>query len=328
MKTLKYILKTFKHNIRNLLIFNNRKEINTVYKQFLNLDHKVRLLQQEILYFKILDFYKDKSDICFQEELNYLRRLKQIALFPYEMKTNTCVGYKANFDQKVNLPYILHNDKKLYYPSNYSITEVENSYWSLIEEQNILNRKGNRKAPHQYETDDFKVEIDDIALDIGAAEGLFSLEIIDRVNKIYIIESNDKWILPLQKTFSNYQEKVTIINKYISDKDTDNEIKIGTILKNRTAHSVFIKMDIEGDEVKVIYGNRDFLENNLVSDLKIAACTYHRQSDAKILEELFSQLNFETEFSNGYMVYVHDPNQAPPYFRRGLIRARKKQTAF
>lgn len=54
--------------------------------------------------------------------------------------------------------------------------EVAAYYKSVLMEQD-------EDSPHKYLTKDFNVENSDVVVDVGVAEGNFSLDIIDRVKK-------------------------------------------------------------------------------------------------------------------------------------------------
>jgi 16S rRNA A1518/A1519 N6-dimethyltransferase RsmA/KsgA/DIM1 with predicted DNA glycosylase/AP lyase activity len=59
------------------------------------------------------------------------------------------------------------------------------------------------KMPHQYQTSYFQVKKNDILLDVGCAEALFSLDVIDKVKKVILFESDSVWFDPLKATFEN-----------------------------------------------------------------------------------------------------------------------------
>ncbi len=65
------------------------------------------------------------------------------------------------------------------------------------------------------------VKDNDILSDIGAAEGNFSLSVIDKVQHVYLFETDNDWIEALEKTFEPWKEKVSIIHKFVGNKDTD-----------------------------------------------------------------------------------------------------------
>ena len=81
-------------------------------------------------------------------------------------------------------------------------------------------------------------------------------------------------------------------------------------------------MDIEGYEVSVLKAS----ENTLNQDFKIniVCCTYHNQDDAELLSKFFKKISYDFEFSDGYIIFIYDNKLDYPYFRKGLIRAKKK----
>jgi hypothetical protein len=220
----------------------------------------------------------------------------------------------------LKLPFVIHNGKRLYFPSTWTINRAGNIYKDFIENENILGGNYREKSPHQYLTDNFCVKEDDIFLDIGCAEALLSLDVIDKVKKLYLIESNPLWYEALNATFAPYRDKVIIINKLISNTNTESTITLSSILKDEELSSLFIKIDIEGYETSVVEASRDILTH--AKDIRMACCTYHKHDDASILANIFSALSYETEFSDGYMLFTYDELK-PPYFRKGMIRAKK-----
>jgi hypothetical protein len=323
VKKLYLYLNNLSKNIINFFRYNLKREISNTQEELLKYEYKLRLIRQELLYFKIIDYFDiPRNEHQFEEELKYLKSIKQVALFPYK-RQKKLERVIVNFDKRKNLPYVNHSGKKLYYPKKYKKSEIANSYRSLIEEQNILGGNYLTKAPHQYETDKFRVKHDDIVLDVGAAEALFSLEVIDKAKKVYIFEPDKKWFEPIHATFEAYQDKVVVINKMVSNLESSKTVRLDSCLKEKSnIKGLFIKMDIEGDECKVVSDNQDFFKQK-IEDIRVVCCTYHKQDDADFLYKSFQYLGYKTEFSDGYMIYVHDENIRPPYFRKGLIRAQK-----
>ena len=147
-------------------------------------------------------------------------------------------------------------------------------------------------------TIDFQVEDNDVVVDVGAAEGNFSLEIIDRVSKIYIIESDEKWIEALKETFRSYSEKVIFINKFIT---SYNEGKFAT-LDSLIGDSVnFIKMDIEGNEWEALCGAERLIKKS--KKLKCTICSYHRDVDEILIKDVLKKNEFEYMTTPGFMWY-------------------------
>ena len=178
-----------------------------------------------------------------------------------------------------------------------------------------------KKSPHRYLNETFNVNENDIVIDIGAADGNFSLEVIDRVKKLYIFESDINWIEALNATFEPWKEKVHIINKFVSNIDDNKQVTLDRLLMN--IHIDFIKIDVEGAEGMILEGSKKILQKN--NSLKLAICTYHKKNDAKNIEKILAMNKFNFTFSNGYMLFIHS-RLTPPYFRRGLIKAQKLNT--
>lgn len=304
-----------------------------IYKELEELKCKQRNQQCDIDSFRILKTMLDVRDkilVCanedesfrdkYKEEISYLAEYNCAPIFPYKQikKVSNCF---VSIDEKYNLPYVLHNNKKLYFPSNFSEDLTKNTYVNFIENECILGGGGRKRAPHQYQSDMVKVEKEDVLIDIGCAEGLFALDVIDKVKKVYLIESDPNWIPVLKATFKPYSSKVIILNKKVSAFDSETTIKLETILRiEKEETPVFVKMDIEGFESSVLEASRDFLKER--KNIKMACCTYHRQNDECFMKNFFESLNYEIEFSDGYMLFVFD-NLQYPFFRKGVIRAKK-----
>lgn len=174
------------------------------------------------------------------------------------------------------------------------------------------------RSPHRYFSDRLHVREGDIFIDCGAAEGLITLGVIDKVKHAYLFESEKDWNNALVKTFHNENKKTAIINKYVSDcESTDNETLEKYIRRYPPGQRIVIKMDIEGMEGVVL---KDILAKcSDRDDLCFAVCTYHKPGDAEEFEHLFKSYGYKTEFSKGYMVFGH-----PREFRKGIIRAWKE----
>ncbi len=254
----------------------------------------------------------------FREELNILSSTDEL-VFPYQ-RIKRLDSIEADIDSEKQLPYVVHCGKRLYFPRSYSTELCKTMYRNYIESENIVGGGYRTKCPHQYQSDNVFIGENDIMVDIGCAEALLSLEVIEKVKKVYLVESNPFWNDALQATFSPYTHKVVFINKMIADTDSNDTITLETLLKDVQDEHVFIKMDIEGCETDIIENSANFIKNH--SGLKFACCTYHKDNDANRLEKMFVQDGYKIEFSSGYMLFFYDQCN-PPYFRKGVIRAWK-----
>ena len=246
--------------------------------------------------------------------LNFLKHNEYIVL-PYQFVKKYKAERVAVYpDAQAKMKYVLHDNKRMYFPRPWSDERIKKYYNWLITEQDI-------ESPHRYETPEFHVEYGDTVADIGAAEGIFALSVVDKVKKLYLFECDEKWTEPLEKTFALWKDKATIVRKYVSDCTDDNCITLDEFFKEQKID--FIKADIEGAEMSLLNGAQQTLAREKA--LRMTLCTYHQQNDAEDIQQKLRECNFQTEFSKGFMIFIYDNELAPPYLRRGLIRAVRAQ---
>lgn len=278
----------------------------------INNKHNERVFKKNTLKY----YEKNGLDRLDSEKLEVINFIKNndFNLFPYDfIKKYKPSDIKVSFDTDTKLNYSFIDNKKIYFKRDCTQKEIQNLCSALILVQD-------EKSPHKYLTDNFDVSKDDIVADFGAAEGDFTLSIIDRVKKAYLFESDPKMIEALQATFRPWKDKVVIVDKYISNKINDTCTTLDYFFKDKEKPT-FLKVDIEGAEHDFIDGGKDFLSNN--KNMKIIIASYHRHNDENILSKKLQVLGFETEFSKGYMLSTWDDIIKEPYLRRALIRAQK-----
>lgn len=266
-------------------------------------------------YFALYPREKDK----YKAELDFIntpgkKRASYSTVFPYSFSEKyDCNQVEAFKDDELGLFYVLHNGKKHYFNRNFKTeAAVKYNYAFLMAEQD-------KESTHCYLDDSFQVNEGDVILDIGAAEGNFSLDAVDKAKEIYIFEANEVWKEALEATFAPWKDKVHIYYKFVSNIDDEQCLRIDTLLKEKPVD--FMKVDVEGAETMILEGATKTIRNS--NALKLAICTYHQQKDADFLSSLLHQMNFSTRLSEGYMLFIYR-KLAPPYFRKGLIRATKK----
>ena len=249
-----------------------------------------------------LDFLKYKAKISFP--ISYI--------FPYSFVFEYDINQiEVHRDAEKELFYVIHKGKRLYYHRDFK-TE-----YSVMENYLSISIEQDERSPHRYIFKDFDVFENDVVVDIGAAEGNFSLEIVEKARALYIFETDIRWIEALKATFEPWKEKVFIINKFVSNIDTDKCVTLNTFFGNNPIH--FIKMDVEGAELLLLKSARNVLDSN--KSLKLAICTYHKQSHEEKISRILHSYNYSLISPNGYMLFLLD-RLSPPYFRKGLIRAR------
>lgn len=241
-----------------------------------------------------------------------------VRVFPYDFADKYNINdVEVAFDKKCGLFYTMYAGKKLYLKRKYkSEFRAKRYIKNLMMEQDI-------RSPHRYLTSSFYPHKDTVVLDIGGAEGFFSLDYINDVKKIYIFECDEEWIEALQYTYKDYMDKVVIIKKFVCDYSDETHITIDDFIEanHLLNESLFIKMDAEGNEDKIIEGA------GVIHDMKVpvslAVCTYHLQDAEQLIRDKFKHWFIEN--SDGYMVYYYDYAISKPYIRRGVLRIRNEQ---
>ena len=248
-----------------------------------------------------------------QQALNYLKT-NPIAIFPYDFQNEYHAEDIEVFDDREKgMCYVLQDGKRLYFKKRWGKRKIRDLYNLLKKEQDI-------RSPHRYLTDEFRFEEGEVLVDVGAAEGNLALSVVEKASKIILFEANKDWIAPLKATFEPWKDKVTIVQKFVSDVTNETNATLDESL-SLDGSSVFLKIDVEGAESRLLEGAKRILSTH--SPLKVAICTYHKQNDEKEFTKLLSTYGFRTSHSDGYMLFYFDKKLKAPYFRRGLIRAVK-----
>ena len=256
-----------------------------------------------------LKFLDEMDFMNNQVELLPVRDRLLYAIMPYPFVLpydySTVPVYR---DEEAGMFFVFLEGKKLYYHKGFTTMEaVQKSFTYISAEQHP-------DSPHRYLDDIFFVQPGEVVADFGAAEGNFSLMVVEQAKKIYIVEAEEIWLEALKKTFDPWQEKVVIINKWIGDIVDYQTTTIGDLFGNNPPD--VIKMDIEGAEWKVINEAQDMLSKK---NIRLAITTYHQHDDASNIKILLERLGYETFFSEKFILFVYDVLR-PPYFRKGLIK--------
>jgi hypothetical protein len=265
---------------------------------------------------KILRYFAAKPDIN-EEEKEVIKYLEsnEVNIFPYPFHADyTPDSIEVFFDESKKMRYVLQDGRRLYFKKRWTAKKIQKSYCDLMREQDA-------DSPHRYLTGSFNVEDGDVLADIGAAEGNFSLAVIEQVKKVYIFEYDSEWIEALKATFEPWPGKVEIINKFVSETDDASHIRFDSFVRYKTDVN-FLKIDVDGAESVVLNSSNEFFKS--ARPLKIALCTYHKNNDEKEFTLKLKNLGFTITPSKGYMINYYDKKMEAPYLRRGLVRAVRK----
>jgi hypothetical protein len=238
--------------------------------------------------------------------------INPVSIFPYQFQNLYLPGNVEVFsDPETGIKYVNQDGKKLYFKKRWNIKRIQKSFSELAKEQDD-------RSPHRYITDNFSPGRNDIVADIGAAEGNFSLSVIEKVSKVYLFEYDHEWTEALRKTFSPWKDKIEIVPKYVAGSDDKKHISLDSFFKKNN-DVTFLKIDVDGAEQKVLDGCRSVFESKI--PLKVALCTYHKNNDEKEFAAQLLGYGFKVSFSKGYMINYYDKKIKAPWLRRGLIRA-------
>lgn len=293
-----------------------KKVVRKVSDKLINKFKKRNLSFKEISDYVIKYYQNDEK---YDEQIKILKN--GLTSFPFKWVQEYDKESIQVFRDADNFPFVMHKGKRLFFPALLSDEEVQKKYNDLLIEQD-------RRCAHCYFSDSFTVYDDCVFLDVGCAEAIVSLENIEKIKTLLLFECDTQWVDALEKTFAIYGGGVKIINRYISDEDS--EVKktatLDTVLSEfSNSEKIFIKADIEGYEKQMLKGMKNVIDK--FPNLKIVLCTYHHQGDKEYFTKILKH-KFNIEYSSSFMLWpwlAPHYKLRPPYFVTGVLRATKKQ---
>ena len=228
--------------------------------------------------------------------------------YPYSWKKEyDSHRFEVHIDDKKSLPYVWHNDKKLYFKKD--TRNVADAYKFLLIEQD-------ERSAHRY-VKSYKDLMGKTLLDIGAAEAIFTLDVIEYINHAYLFESDESWIEALNATFTPWKEKITIVRKYVSDVNDENNVTLDAFFKDKLSENLFVKMDIEGYERKALKGcNKLFARNQNISG---SVCIYHLSDDEEAVSKILKHSGLTISVQPGYLYYGKNMRHAIVRFHSSCL---------
>ena len=206
---------------------------------------------------------------------------------------------------------------KLFWPKTFSLARLDQ----------VIAETFDVDDWHYYQKEHTEVEQGEIILDIGTAEGLFPLTVIDKCSHVYMIEPSILFYKCLGKTFSDFSEKVTIFNTAVGNEDgmisfdenslegmisfdkneNINKITIRKIdsLFNNGEKITYLKADIEGFELEMLKGAEEVIKRNKP---KIAITTYHIPNNPA---EIISLIKSYVPEYNYYVKGIYEKTPKP-----------------
>ncbi|MGC4040941.1 MAG: FkbM family methyltransferase [Flavobacterium sp.] len=208
-------------------------------------------------------------------------------------------------------------DDIVYWPDMFSLNRLDQ----------VVAETFDKNDWHYYQKDHTEVENGEIILDIGTAEGLFPMTVIDKCKHIYMIEPGKIFCDCLEKTFVNHKDKITLFNVAVGNENgiipfDENSIegkitvenqkseykvsinKIDTLLNNNE-RITYLKADIEGFEVEMLKGAEQTIKRNKP---KIAITTYHTQNNP---DEIIATIKGYVPEYNYYVKGIYEETPKP-----------------
>ena len=259
---------------------------------------------------RILAYYRGTRDPEILAALDFIRKYKLTTfnypfIFDYENR-----AVEVFRDEACGLLYVVEDGQRLYFKRDIADPHLAADYY------NAMCKEQDPRSPHCYVTPTHGVR-GGAVLDLGAAEGLFSLRRVDQAESLYLFECDSGWIEALEQTFKPYAGKVHLVPKYVSDRNNEREISLDEFSKSVAGKISFVKMDIEGAEIRTLAGAREMMRNH--PECQWSVCVYHRPDDERQVREALKPLRVEP--SPGYMLFYFDRSLKEPFFRRGVLYA-------
>jgi len=228
-------------------------------------------------------FFGTKNGVTFKELLHYFFACS------YSHKAEKYID-KIEEGHENNRIYIKGCTKPIFYPKMFSKNLLNQVIVESLYSDNW----------HYYEIPQTSVNKNDIVVDCGAAEGLFSLLVSSRCKKLYVIEPLPVLVKCLEDTFDD-DENVEIIPFAISDMESNAKLSVNGISSNlindgngidvtvTTLDKLFyekgipisyIKIDLEGHDYKAIKGAEQLIRKNKPT---IAITTYHNHEHEHLI---------------------------------------------
>ena len=180
------------------------------------------------------------------------------------------------FDEEAGMYYVMEQGRPMYFPIEIFPTESDVAVYV-----NNLHEEQEPRSPHQYINERMEVPEGAVVLDAGVAEGNFSIGIIDKVKKLYLVEYDTRFIRALEWTFKDYMDKVVIVDKYLSGHVDGQCTTIDEIMQGEPLD--YLKMDIEGAELEALQGGEKTIAAS--PNLKCNVCVYHHFHDNEVITE-------------------------------------------
>ncbi len=269
------------------------------------------LISKEYWEYKHRDELEDPE---IRDVIEHIGKTKLLQVFNYDFVDEyATLPVEVSLDETCGMFYIPYCNRRMYFPKGWQEADVVYYYKWIMTEQD-------QRSPHCYDHEGYGVLPGDVVVDAGVAEGNFALNVIDKAQKLYLIEADERWIEALEKTFASDMDKVQIIHGFLSNETSGDNVCLDQLFAGQTIN--YVKMDIEGYEKQALSGAKKVMGQ--AKNIRCAVCTYHFYEDEELIRKQLQDYGFETEVSKGYMfpdITMEELVNAK--LRRGLMFGRK-----
>lgn len=225
------------------------------------------------------------------EVIDYIDRERSIHLLNYDfVEEYRHLQCDVLTDEVSGMKFVPYKNRKMFFPKGWEDERIRDYFRSVVMEQD-------ERSPHCYRQEGYYVREGDVVVDAGAAEGIWALDIIDVVGKIYLIEADEHWVEALRQTFREDTDKVQIIYGFLDNVMEGQRVSIDGLFDNEEIH--YIKMDIEGYEKQALMGAVQTINKN--QNIRCAICAYHCKEDETWIRNWFQTYGLDIENSKGYI---------------------------
>ncbi|MCR4754330.1 MAG: hypothetical protein K5868_02250 [Lachnospiraceae bacterium] len=266
-----------------------------------------------------------KGDLSrYRREIYFLIR-HGLNTYPYEYifrynLENEVIG----LDEITGNNYVLHNGRRIYFPisEKYTGDMIKKTHFLSVIEQDV-------ESPHRYLDQDEDMS-ECIFFDVGCQEASLPLDFVDKLKHLYLFEADEEWNTPLSLTFKEWNEKVTVVNKFVSDSNSNGNISLSSFILQLEKEGkidleqdkLWIKMDIEGSEETVFADLISIMKRSKC--LKIALCLYHKYTTEDCIRKMLPE-EYIMRTRNTYMLFQPFSKDCRyPFFRHGVARIERK----
>jgi hypothetical protein len=275
---------------------------------------------------KIFSYFRETCDPEVKEVLKYMKRHFSLSMWNYPFDQRYAADdFSVYRDQTRGAFYVIHEtrdgqSRKLYFKRSLdSETKVREYYRGIILEQDP-------DSPHRYEFDTLKAD-GKVIVDCGVAEGNFAIEFVEKAKHIYLLEPDPEWIEAINLTFAPWMDKITIISKFVGDKDDEESTTLDMVLRDCKEKIAYVKMDIEGYEAAAIKGMKH-LKAKWEAEWEspeMFICVYHYWNEENDVRALFEPDIYRVDNTHGYALPLFENELKKPYFRRAMLRVKMKE---